>query len=402
LVGALDRRTLGVLALGHVCADMCQGAVPALLPFLADQRGYSYAALGSLVLAATTGSSLIQPLFGLVSDRVAQLWLMPAGVLLAGIGMALAGLAPSYGLTAAAIAVSGIGVAAFHPEGARFAGLAAGRERGKGMSMFSVGGNAGFALGPLMVTPLVLVFGLAGTLGLVLLPAIAAVVMTRELPHLEALAERRRKSGTGAPPRPDQWGAFSRLGAVVSLRSGIYFGLQSFVPLWFVTHLGASEGLGNAALTIMLATGAAGTLIGGRMVDRIGPRPVLVATMGASLPLLLAFPLVGTAPGMVLLAMVGFVTIASFSVTVVLGQQYLPNRLGLASGVTLGLAIGIGGLVAVALGVVADAHGLSTVLWIIAALPVPAVLLSLSLPREGADALTAAVPQAGSAAARRV
>lgn len=399
MVGALDRRTLGVLALGHVCADMCQGAVPALLPFLADQRGYSYAALGSLVLAATTGSSLIQPLFGLVSDRVAQLWLMPAGVLLAGIGMALAGLAPSYGLTAAAIAVSGIGVAAFHPEGARFAGLAAGRERGKGMSMFSVGGNAGFALGPLMVTPLVLVFGLAGTLGLVLLPAIAAVVMTRELSHLEALAERRRKSGTGAPPRPDQWGAFSRLGAVVSLRSGIYFGLQSFVPLWFVTHLGASEGLGNAALTIMLATGAAGTLIGGRMVDRIGPRPVLVATMGASLPLLLAFPLVGTAPGMVLLAMVGFVTIASFSVTVVLGQQYLPNRLGLASGVTLGLAIGIGGLVAVALGAVADAHGLSTVLWIIAALPVPAVLLSLSLPREGADALTAAVPQAGSAAA---
>ncbi len=112
-----------------MCADMCQGAVPALLPFLAAQRGCSYTALGSLVLAATIGSSLIQPIFGLVSDRVRQPWLVPFGVLVAGAGLALAGPAPSYGWTVAAIAVSGLGVAAFHPEGARFAGVAAGERR---------------------------------------------------------------------------------------------------------------------------------------------------------------------------------------------------------------------------------------------------------------------------------
>jgi MFS transporter, FSR family, fosmidomycin resistance protein len=381
--GPLDRRGLTVLGLAHMCADMCQGAVPALLPFLAHQRGYSYAALGSLVLAATIGSSLIQPIFGLMSDRVRQPRLMPWGILLAGAGVAVVGLVPSYGLTVAAIAVSGLGVAAFHPEGARYAGVAAGELRGRGMSMFSVGGNAGFALGPLLTTPLVLAFGLPGTLGLLVPPAVVSVVLARNLSHLRALDLERTAAAAGAGDLPpDRWGPFNRLGAVVALRSGVYFGLQSFVPLWFVSHLGSSEGLGNAALTAMLAAGALGTLAGGYLVDRVGPKIVLVGTMGSSVPMLIAFPLVGPGPAFVLLAAIGLFTIASFSVTVVLGQQYLPNRTGLASGVTLGLAIGVGGLVATALGTLADAHGLGTVMWVIAALPVPAALLSLTLPRE--------------------
>jgi MFS transporter, FSR family, fosmidomycin resistance protein len=118
VTGGLDRRALAVLGAGHLCIDLCQGAVPALLPFLAAERGYSYAALGALVLFSTIGSSIIQPAFGILSDRVARPWLMPGGLLLAGTGIALTGTAPSYGLTAACVVVSGIGVAAFHPEGA--------------------------------------------------------------------------------------------------------------------------------------------------------------------------------------------------------------------------------------------------------------------------------------------
>ncbi len=362
---------------------MCQGAVPALLPFLAAERGYSFAALGSLVLAATIGSSLIQPLFGLVSDRVRQSWLMPAGVLIAGAGLAVVGLLDSYALTVAAIAVSGVGVAAFHPEGARYAGIAAGVRRGRGMSMFSVGGNVGFALGPLLTTPLVLAFGLPGTLGLVVLPAIMAVVLWRGLPHLHVLeAAREAAVAASGIRRVDQWGPFSVLGMMVALRSGVYFGLQAFVPLWFVTQLGTGEGTGNAALTAMLVAGALGTLAGGQLVDLVGPRTVYRGSILASIPLLVAFPLVGPTAGFGVLTLIGFVIISSFSVTVVLGQQYLPNRPGLASGVTLGLAIGMGGLVAAILGVVADAHGLETVLWIIACLPLPAALLSMLLPRE--------------------
>ena len=144
----LDRRGLGLLGGAHLSVDLCQAAVPALLPFFVDQRGYSYAAAGALVFAATVGSSLIQPLFGHAADRLQLPWLMPAGVLAAGAGIALAGLASSYALTFAAIVLSGVGVAAFHPEGARHANYASGDSKAQGMSLFALGGNAGFALGP--------------------------------------------------------------------------------------------------------------------------------------------------------------------------------------------------------------------------------------------------------------
>jgi FSR family fosmidomycin resistance protein-like MFS transporter len=358
--------------------DLCQGAVPALLPFLAAERGYSYAALGALVLFSTIGSSIIQPLFGLLSDRIATPWLMPGGLVLAGTGIALAGPAPSYGLTAAAVVVSGLGVAMFHPEGAKFAGLASLERRGRGMSLFSVGGNAGFALGPLLTTPLVLVFGLSGTLALVLVPLAAAVVVVRELPRLRTLEDAVVLAAPGGVE--DDWGAFSRLGGLIALRSGIYFGLQAFIPAYFVAELALSKAAGNAALTIMLACGAVGTLVGGGLVDRWGARGVLVGTQVLLLPLLIALPLVGGAAATILLGAIGFFTIASFSITVLLGQAYLPRRVGLASGFTLGLAIGLGGVAATALGAVADAWGLHAVLWTVAALPVPSILLAVSLP----------------------
>ena len=376
----LDRRALAVLGAGHLCVDLCQGAVPALLPFLAAERGYSYAALGGLVLASTIGSSIVQPLFGLLSDRFARPWLIPAGLVLAGGGIALAGPAPTYELTVAAVVVSGLGVAAFHPEGAKFAGIASRERRGRGMSLFSVGGNAGFALGPALTTPLVLAFGLAGTLPLVLLPLLAALLSARELPRLRALETPAGGAGAGVARDADDWGAFGRLGGLVSLRTGVYFGLQAFVPAYFVAELASSEAAGNAALTIMLAAGAAGTLVGGGLVDRWGARAVLIGTMTMLLPLLLVLPLVGAVTATILLGAVGFVAIATFSVTVVMGQAYLPSRPGLASGVTLGLAIGLGGVAATALGVIADAYGLRAVLWTIAVLPVPAIALALSLP----------------------
>jgi FSR family fosmidomycin resistance protein-like MFS transporter len=386
----LDRRGLAALASGHAVADLCQGAVPALIPFLISERGYSYGAVGALLLFVTVGSSIIQPAFGAVSDRLSLSWLMPVGVALAAIGIGLAGVAPSFGLTAAAVGIGGLGVAAFHPEGARYANYASGTRRGTGMSLFSVGGNAGFALGPILITPAVLIFGLSGTLIVAVVPLVVAVFLAFELPKLKArTAEAAAESAArvrAADRSEDHWGAFGLLTSVVSVRSGIYFGLQSFAPIWFIHEYGASEATANTALAAMLVAGALGTLVGGRLVDRIGRRRVLVGSIIAQIPLLLVFMLAPSyAVAAILLALIGFVTVMSFSVSVVMGQEYLPSRLGIASGVTLGFAIGVGGVAAALLGLLADAAGLETVMWTVALLPFAGLGLALLLPLSAQD-----------------
>jgi FSR family fosmidomycin resistance protein-like MFS transporter len=368
----LDRRGLAALASGHAVADLCQGAVPALIPFLISQRGYSYGAVGALLLFVTVGSSIIQPAFGAVSDRLSLAWLMPVGVALAAVG------------------IGGLGVAAFHPEGARYANYASGSRRGTGMSLFSVGGNAGFALGPILITPAVLVFGLSGTLLVAVVPLLVAVFLAFELPKLKArtatAAAESAARVRSADRSEDDWSAFGMLTAVVSVRSGIYFGLQSFAPIWFIRSYGASEATANTALAAMLVAGALGTLVGGRLVDRIGRRKVLVGSIVAQIPLLLVFMLAPSyAVAAILLAAIGFVTVMSFSVSVVMGQEYLPSRLGIASGVTLGFAIGVGGVAAALLGALADAAGLETVMWTVAALPLAGLGLALLLPLSAQD-----------------
>jgi FSR family fosmidomycin resistance protein-like MFS transporter len=396
----LDRRGLGLLGGAHLSVDLCQAAVPALLPFFVDQRGYSYAAAGALVFAATVGSSLFQPLFGHAADRLQLPWLMPAGVMAAGAGIALSGVTTSYALTFAAIVLSGIGVAAFHPEGARHANYASGVAKARGMSLFALGGNAGFALGPVLTTGCVLALGLSGTLVLGLIPISAGAILAAKRARLHGLRVRGVAAAKAAShtARRDQWGAFARLTGVISLRSCVHFGLLSFVPVWFVTTLDTSEAAGNVALTAMLASGAAGTVVGGRVADRLGRRTILLASLALAGPALAAFIEAPTGPAFVLIAVVGFTVVGTFAITVVLGQEYLPNRLGMASGVTLGAAIGVGGALAPALGALADAHGIETAMWVIAAIPVPAVLLALTLPVDRALGLAPQVPKTRSPA----
>jgi FSR family fosmidomycin resistance protein-like MFS transporter len=388
-LAGVDERAMATLSAGHLFTDVAQGAVPALLTFMVAKDGLSNAAAGGLVLAATISSSIIQPVFGHLSDRKSLPWLMPLGPLFGGLGIALAGLAPSYGLTFGAIVVSGVGVATFHPEASRFANYVSGERRASGMSLFSVGGNIGFALGPVIVTPLLLVFGLHGTLFLLIPTWLMSGVLIHELPHLRRF---RDDVGEGSVRRAE-WGPFTVLAGVIALRSFVYFGLVTFIPLYYLKVLHTGKTLGAVALTAMLIGGAVGTLVGGPLADRFGRRSVLLGSMVALPPLIVGFLLSGPALAVVFATVTGAVTIATFAVTIVMGQEFLPGRIGVSSGVTIGLSIGLGGVGAPLLGLIGDAGGLRAVFETVAALPLLAILLTLALPRRAGTA--SQVPRAG-------
>jgi FSR family fosmidomycin resistance protein-like MFS transporter len=377
---------MATLSVGHLFTDIAQGSIPALLPFLIAKDHLSYAAVSALILAATISSSVIQPLFGYVSDRLSLPWLMPLGPALGGLGVALAGFAPNYGLTFAAIVLSGFGVAAFHPEGSRFANYVSGARRASGMSLFSVGGNVGFALGPVLVTPLVLAFGLHGTAFVMIPTGLMSLVLIHELPRLKTFRADLVAGRVQKSEHHEAWGPFALLGTVIALRSFVYFGLVTFIPLYYVSDLHASKALGNTALAAMLIGGAVGTLIGGPLADRVGRRTVLTGSMLVIPPLIAGFLLCGPVLAVVFATLAGAATIATFAVTIVMGQEYLPGRLGLAAGVTIGLSIGLGGVGAPLLGLLADAHGLRAVFVTIGVLPLLALAVALGLPRHAPPA----------------
>ena len=180
---------------------------------------------------------------------------------------------------------------------------------------------------------------------------------------------------------PEHWGPFARMIGVVIVRSFVYFGLVAFVALYYERVLGVSPALGNVALTLMLFGGAAGTLTMGPLADRFGRRTVVGASMLVLPPLIFCFTLAGPFFGMALLVLVGAATVGTFGITVVMGQEYLPGRIGLAAGITMGLSIGLGGVGAPLLGLVADSEGLSFTMMVIASLPILGLILALTLPR---------------------
>jgi FSR family fosmidomycin resistance protein-like MFS transporter len=388
----IERGAMARLSLGHLAVDFTSGAVPALLPFFAAKFDLSYTATAVLMLAALVSSSLVQPLFGLWSDARGAIWLLPAGVALAGVGIASASMAPSYALVALLVFVAGIGIAAYHPEGAKFAAFASGRRRASGMSYFNIGGNTGYALAPIVLTPLVLWLGLAGG-ALATIPVFAvAAVLLRALPALGRLTPAA--SGSGAPAGEDDLRAMGILSITIVLRGAAWFALLTFVPLWVVAD-GGTKAEGGRVLALMLVAGAIGTLVLGWVADRIGLRRTLIVTQGLIPFGIVAFVAIGGVPGTIALMLVGLCTVGTFGVTMVLSQCYLPRHVGMASGLTVGLAMGVGGVAAVALGAVADAIDLQTALYMAAAAPAFGFLACLFLPRPSAWSPTAEPASAG-------
>src|ERR671935_2341487 len=175
---------MAALSLGHLATDFAGGSLPALLPFLVSKFALSYTLAAVIMLASTLSSSIVQPLFGLWSDRRGAFWLLPSGVALAGVGMALAAASRGYGIVILFVLLSGLGTAAYHPEGSKFAAYASGRRRASGMSLFSVGGNIGYGLGAVVTTPLVIWLGLKGGLFIALPCVVVAAGLLALGPYL--------------------------------------------------------------------------------------------------------------------------------------------------------------------------------------------------------------------------
>jgi FSR family fosmidomycin resistance protein-like MFS transporter len=372
------------LSTGHLAVDFAGGAIPALLPFFKDRFGLSYTLAAVLVLASSVSSSVIQPLFGFWSDRRGAIWLLSAGVAVAGVGIALAAASPAYGLVVLCVVISGLGTAAYHPEGSKFAAYASGDGRASGMSLFSVGGNIGYALGALVTTPIVIALGLTGGLLLMIPGLVVAGMLLRLVPYLLTLEPGEAdRSAAGASAERERPGAMVLLLVIVALRSVAWFGLLTFVPLW-EQSLGNSKSYGSHLLSLMLVTGAIGTLLAGPAADRIGRRPVLLASNVVVPPAILVFVLVGGVPGALALCVVGPAVVGTFGVTMVMSQEYLPRHIGMASGLSIGLSIGLGGIAAVILGAVADSVDLETAFYVCAAAPVLGAVLTVLLPSSRA------------------
>ena len=368
---------MAALSGGHLAVDFASGSVPALIPFLTDRFHLSYTLAAALLLVVTLSSSLVQPLFGLRSDRRGALWLIPGGAMLAGVGIGAAAVSPAYPLVLLLVLVGGLGIAAFHPEGAKFATYASGRKRASGMSYFNVGGNTGYALGAFATGQLVVSFGLVGGLLAMVPVLVVSLALVRAVPYLSGL-----KPETPVPVGGSEDGqrrGMALLAVVIALRSIPWFALLAFVPLWVIS-LGHSKADGNRLLFAMLLAGAAGTLVIGPIADRIGYRRTLTITQALIPPLMLTFVFLGGVVGALALMLVGVCVVGTFGVTMVLAQLYLPRHIGMASGLSVGLTMGIGGIAAVALGAIADAVDLKTALTIAALPPLLGIALCLRLP----------------------
>ncbi|MDI2130726.1 MFS transporter [Yinghuangia seranimata] len=363
----------------HAVDDLYQGLVPATVPYFVLERDYSYVAASGLTLAATLGSAVPQPFLGVVVDRMRVGWMAAAGVALAGLGVGLSGVVQPYFAVWTLILISGLGVAMFHPAAGKAAREAAG-ESASAMSVFAAGGSVGFFLAPVLATPALVAWGVGSTVLFIPPAVLVAYVLHRNRHRQRALAAAASAHRTGA----DRWRPFFVLTAIEVVRSIMFSGMATFLELYWMRRLGASHTLAGVALTCAFAGGVAGTLLGGRIADRIGLVRTVQAGGFALLPMMVALRMTpGPYAPLPFVFLTGLALNIPFAVLVKLGQDYLPSRPGTAAGVTLGLAVSVGGLTAPLFGMVADARGPQAVFTILCFVPVLPLVLGRFLAEPG-------------------
>ncbi|MEW6533579.1 MAG: MFS transporter [Thermodesulfobacteriota bacterium] len=370
-------KMLLVLSFGHLATDICQGALPTILPFLKAKLLLSYTMAGVIVLAANITSSVIQPLFGYWSDRKEKAFLLPMGCLCAGLGLSLLSLPNNVGLVLVLVIISGLGIASYHPEGFKTARFFTGERIAMGLAIFTVGGNIGLALGPLAATFIITYYGFDYLPLMLVLSLVFLVLLAHNRPllaHARIRSVARARSLTS--PSKAAYASVGMTLAVVIMRSWTIFGLMAYIPFYYIDYEKWDPLYAGMLVSVFLLGGAIGTLVGAPLADRWGYKRYLIVSLALATLLL---PLALMMQGLMLyvtLGAVGMAMISSFAVTIAMAQELLPNYLGIASGLMAGFAIGTGGMGVALLGVIADRFGVPVALNSIMVLPLLGLLAS--------------------------
>jgi FSR family fosmidomycin resistance protein-like MFS transporter len=392
----LKNVTLWSLTLGHFSVDMLAGAMPiAVGLYLKDALGLTLIQIGLLLGAYQMTSSLTQPLFGYLSDRYGGRWFAVGGLIWLAILQGLVGFMPTFESAVVISTLAGLGSAAFHPQGASGANIAAGEQKSAGIAMFMLGGNGGFAVGPILAA---LILGWMGVRGTAVLGLIGLLIA----PFLYFLTGRAQKQGD--VKKQASWKielnpmftttAVVALILVMSLRAMSQQSFSSFTPQFFVDIAGFSKAQASALSSLMLFVLAFGTLVGGVLADRIGGAKVMAVSMLVSAPLMATMFLLGDWRAFWIAPFLGFASGAAWPPMLVMAQSLFPKNAGVGSGVALGFVFAMGGIGLQITGWLAEPEhlGLLTSMLILSVVPLITAVLVMWLPNIQAKRTPVATP----------
>lgn len=375
----MKNRALAVLMLGHFSNDMLGGVLPILFPLMKLQYGLTNAQLGLVTLAFTAMSSLTQPIFGYFSDTYGRRWFVPITLVWGACFASAYGFATGFGVFIILAGLAGIGSGAFHPLGASNAAIVSSDEhRNAAMSWYSVAGGVGYGLGPLVGAALLAVFGAHGTVWL-LIPGFTAAALIWSQMHVVERAREARAAVNRALDAKPAWGVVTRIILVAMTRSWVFLSVLQLSPIWYA-ELGFDRAFYGTLATVIIFAGAVGTLIGGNFADRFGQRRIIASSLLLTIPALLLYAAFPGPQALILGAIFGFFCDASISVTLVMAQKLVPGRVGIASGVILGLGFVTGGIGVPVTGRLADLFGMQLALSSLVVMLVAGTLLTLTLP----------------------
>ena len=377
-----DRRYSYLMMIAHLCDDLNQGALVAVIPFLVLHNGYSYAEVTALLLASNAASAIIQPLFGWLGDKKPRPWLMAAGIFLAGIGMAGVGVLPNYPLIMASAMLSGIGVAMFHPEGGRLGNLTAGEQKGKGMSIFAVGGKLGFTFGPLVATAAITLWGLPGTLIFIIPSTLCAAILLSQNKALLSYSNPDKQSSDDSLYQ-DNWVGFGFVMGAISCRSIMYYAFLSFIPLFLVYNLGQEEAFASSVISLFALVCAVGTIASGWAGQLLGAKKLIIVSYACVAIEVVIFAFNGSLiVALILIALLALTCDISYPSAVAMGQSFGPHHLGMASGLSFGVMVCIGGLMTPVFGLIGDYFGLQVVMLCVTAIALLGIIITLFIPKN--------------------